>query len=221
MIRLRTLGLACLAALVSAVAPRAVAAQQHVSVDFRGGIGIPTGDIGNVEKIGPAFTIGVDIGVQSRIAIRASGGADVLKGSTLSNGNVAPNFTLTHLNGGVLFHLMSPTSESRFKADLNVGGGITIMTSTRGEYSVIINGTAGTEIVDYSKIYPAVNAGLTLSYALAPQADVFVSGQGNMTFAKQDDPNSTALSLIAPEATTLKNVLTFPVTVGLRLNFQP
>lgn len=221
MTKLRTFGLACFAAFLMAAAPRAATAQQKVSVDFRGGLGIPTGDLGNVEDMGPAFTVGLDVGIHPRIALRAEGGAEIYSGTDLSTGETAPNMTLTHFNGGVLFHLMPPASDQRFSADVNVGGGITILTSERRAYSIETPGGAGTAIVDYSNVYPAINAGLSLAYALSPQVDAFVSGQGSLTLAKENDLNSQQLALIAPEATTLKNVYSFPVAVGLRFNFQP
>lgn len=218
--RLRMFGLACLAALLTFTIPRPATAQQSVSVDFRGGIGIPTGALKDVEKIGPAFTVGLDIGIMPRIALRASGGAEIYSGTGLSTGVTGPNMTLTHFNGGLLFHLTPPESPSRFTADVNVGGGVTILTSNRRPYSVIENGTAGTVIIDYSNLYPAVNAGVTLGYALSSQAEAFVSGQGNLTFVKQTQ-DILNLALIAPEASALNKMFSFPVTVGLKFHFQP
>lgn len=219
--RLRMLGLVCLVALFAAVLPRGATAQDHVAVDFRGGVAVPTGNLADAEDIGPAFTIGLNIGLMPRIALRVSGGADILQGTDLSTGAQAPDITLTHFNGGVLFHLMPPASDSRFKADLNVGGGISIITSGREIFSTVVNGTPGTVIVDYSNLYPAINAGLLLAYQLAPQVDVFVSGQGNLTLADENNINSQQLALIAPETQPLKNVFTFPIAAGLRFNFQP
>lgn len=221
MMRLRMLGLACLVALFAAVLPRGAAAQDHVAVDFRGGVAVPTGALADAEDLGPAFTIGLNIGLMPRVAIRVSGGADILKGTDLSIGRKAPDLSFTHLDAGVLVHLMDPASESRFKADLNVGGGISVLTSGRETYSTVVNGTPGTVIVDYSKLYPGATAGLLLGYQLAPKVDVFVSAQGNLTLAKKDDPNSVNLGLIAPETQPLGTVFSFPISAGLRFNFQP
>lgn len=212
-------------ALTMATAP--VDAQEAVTLDFAGGVGVPAGDLADFQDIGPAFDIGLNIRVHDRFSLRASGGAEIFGGAEIANAfdqRVATDgladFSAVHFNGGGVLHAVN---EGPWRVDFNGGAGVTILTSERQELSGVPqeDGGFGTTFVDLSELYFNVTAGLDLGYMVSEQVEFFVGGDGHIFFMDEDGENEQSLNLIAPNLSAPSTGLSFPIAGGVRFHFEP
>lgn len=210
-------------ALTMAAAP--VDAQEAVTLDFAGGVGIPGGDLADFQDIGPAFDIGLDVRVHPRFSLRASGGAEIFSGTEIENAFDASiaeqgfvDFSTVHFNGGGVVHAVN---EGPLRVDFNGGAGVTILTSERGEFSGAGDDATLVEIVDLSETYLNVTAGLDIGYMVSEQVELFVGGDGHLFFMDEDGENESALNNIAPDLSAPSTGWTVPVAAGVRFHFQP
>lgn len=206
-------------AVTMAAAP--VDAQEAVTLDFAGGVGIPAGDLADFQDIGPAFDIGLDVRVHPRFSLRASGGAEIFSGTEIEgafDNNVATDgfadFSTVHFNGGGVVHAVN---EGPWRVDFNGGAGVTILTSERLEMSI----GEFTEVVDLSETYLNVTAGLDIGYMVSEQVELFVGGDGHLFFMDEDGENESALNNVADGLSAPSTGWTVPVAAGVRFHFQP
>lgn len=212
----RTWTIVVIAALAVMFLPRGVVAQDAVEIDFRGGVSVPAGDLSTFVDPSPGFTVGVNYPLTERLALRFDGGADIFSGGEIDNTLVSqegPDMSLIRFTGGLNYSLKDATEASPFLADVNVGGGIGVLTSNRRSFS----GEGGlTTTVDLSELFPAAGGGLLLGYRFADQAELFASGQAYLTMADEEDLSS--LGQLTEDGAP-ETLWSFPISVGLRFSF--
>lgn len=227
MLSTRKIASAALAVLAVAALSTGASAQEAITLDFAGGVGVPAGDLADFQDLGPAFDIGLDVRVHPRFSLRASGGAEIMKGATIDDAfdnNVATDgladMSAVHFNGGGVFHVLP---EGPWRVDFNGGAGVTIFTSERQEVSGVpqTDGGTGTEIVDLSETALNVTAGLDIGYMISEQAEFFVGADGHYFLLDEEGENVSALNNISPTLDAPSSGFTFPVAGGVRFHFQP
>jgi catechol 2,3-dioxygenase-like lactoylglutathione lyase family enzyme len=202
-----------------------VDAQEAVTLDFAGGVGIPGGDLADFQDIGPAFDIGLNIRVHPRFSLRASGGAEIFDGAVIENAfdnsvteQGFADFSTVHFNGGGVLHAVN---EGPLRVDFNGGAGVTILTSERRELSGAGGDANLVEIVDLSETYLNITAGLDIGYMVSEQVELFVGGDGHLFFMDEDGEAEGALNNIAPGLSAPSQGWTVPVAGGVRFHFEP
>lgn len=213
----RTVVFVVLAAVTALLLPRGLSAQGEVQIDFRGGLAVPVGDLGNFVDPSPGFTIGVNVPLVEHVSLRFDGGADIYGGGDIDGSVVGedvdgPDLTLTRFTAGAIAHLVRP-EDSPFLVDANLGGGVGILTSNRTEFSIPNGGVA---IVDLGEAYFTGAGGVLLGYVISDQVDVFVSGQAFLTLA--DDEDTQSMGFLTTEGAP-ETLWSFPFSVGLKFNF--
>lgn len=227
MLSIRKIASAALAVLAVAALSTGATAQEAITLDFAGGVGVPVGDLADFQDLGPAFDIGLDVRVHPRFSLRASGGAEIFSGSEIENAfdnavatDGLADFSAVHFNGGGVFHVLP---EGPWRVDFNGGAGVTILTSERQEVSGVpqTGGGTGTDIVDLSELALNVTAGLDIGYMISRQAELFVGADGHYFLLDEEGENLGALNNIAPDLEAPSSGFTFPVAGGVRFHFQP
>lgn len=212
-------------ALTMVAAP--VDAQEAVTLDFAGGVGIPAGDLADFQELGPAFDIGVNIGLHPRFSLRASGGVEFMDGQFPPNSTAGDQFDmpdqeLIHFNAGAVFHAL-PDNE-RVSLNLNLGAGATIWTSRFEEISVVANGTPGIVEVDVNEIGFGGTAGLDIGYMVSDQVEFFVGGDGHLFIIDDESDSVRELTLLSSSMgpdDAPSTGFSFPVAGGVRFHFEP
>ena len=213
----RSFVIAALAVATLALLPRGTAAQQEITVDFAGGIAVPTGDISDAVDAGPAFTIGLDLPVHEIVSIRVGGGADFWSGKEIDNGFAVldgPDLTHTRLNAGIVLHAVEPTDDQGAWVDADIGGSYNVVTTERFERQTGPNDV--TEI-DISSGYIGAKGGVSVGYKFSDQVSAFVGGDVHLTFADEDDfADYSDLGVEPPSS-----IVSIPLQAGLKFHFQP
>lgn len=219
--KVHSLALAVFAAAAVALAPQSVLAQQEITMDLGAGVAVPGGDLSDVVKIGPGFTVGINFRVHDRVSIRAEGGADIWPGedfSTVTEPSFeGPDLTVTRLDGGLVLHALTTDQTDGFWVTADVGAGVHILTSSRFERQ-ILGDPAQVTILDVSSAYFGAKGGLDLGYQFSDQVSAFVGGDAYLTMADEED---TVGYEDFPGVSPLETLWSFPVTAGLKFHFQP
>lgn len=200
--------LSCLAAALALLAcvPSGAAAQQRLSVEARGGLAVPAGDLADVVGVGGAFGGGVAFRVHPRVALRADFDALFMEGEE-ARGELLPGINLFHTVAGVEVTLVPAAgADGRFALTGNLGAG-----TTRLEIETFV--APGGETFRLRERYATANGGVRLTYALGRSVNVVLGGQGYLTFADEDD--TAVLGPLSVEP--FSKVVSFPVTAGLRI----
>lgn len=174
------------------------------TVDGRGGLTLPTGDVSDlaIESTGVALDIGVGYHLTPRFVVRADGGAEFFRGS-FSN---APNIRFFHYNAGVEAELTRPDG-GPLDVTVNVAGGFSKWDTER---AVPVSG--GT----FSETYPTFNGGVQVGYDVAPNLNLFLSGQWYQQFTDEDE--TAPLAEISPDLDGgFSSASSLPISLGLRL----
>lgn len=208
--------------LLAGTATPLAAQQKPITFDARGGLGLPTGDLGQVAEVGPAFGIDVNFGVSERLFVRVGGGAELYPGVDLdealgSEGINDLEVNLVHLDAGILYEL-TRRDGSGFFASVNATGGLTNLNVPRVETSV---GPSAVEI-DISELYPTANVGVTGGYAVSEQVDVYLDAQGYAVFGDEADTDQLVRVFndrMQDDLDGLSTLTSVPLTAGLRLHF--
>lgn len=212
-------------ALTMAAAP--VDAQEAVTLDFAGGVGMPAGDLADFQDIGPAFDIGLNIQVHPRFSLRASGGAEIFEGAVIENAfdnavttDGLESFSAVHFNGGGVFHVVN---QGPWRVDFNGGAGVTILSSKRQELSGVPqqDGGTGTAFIDLSELALNVTAGLDIGYMVSEQVEFFVGGDGHVFFLDENSEGLSGLNVVAPDLAAPSTGWSVPVSGGVRFHFEP
>lgn len=168
----------------------------NFSIEARAGIGVPTGDLSDSlvanQGVGPMFGLGVSYKVAPRIALRADGDVELLKGGDLPLGltGQSSDLNLWHYNAGVEAQLLN-TETTRWRLFANLGLGAT---------TLHVKNTSGSDQTKFT-----ANGGLKLGYQVTPVANLFVGGQAYGMFGH-------------PLGDTAKSsVWSFPFFGGVRL----
>lgn len=215
------LKVAGLSLLLAAVMPVSVAAQEPLSVDFRGGAAMPGGDLSDLMDTSPGFTVGVNLPLASSLDVRFQGGADLYSGKSIDRGEVGigekvANLSLTHGHAGLNYELIRPQGATGVTLDLYGGGGVTVAESVREEYTT---GQGGTVIVDLSTVWPSADAGVSLGYQVSEFTNLFLSVQSFLVFSDEDETQDyTRLGLVgSPDG--MSTIWSVPISAGVSFDF--
>lgn len=229
-----------MAVLAAAVLSADLSAQEEIILDVSGGAGIPVSDVGDFQDFGPSFQLGVDLRLNERFSARASGGASILSGKSFGEDepDINPNdpflltneladFSVIHFNAGPVFHVLP---EGRWNVDVNVGGGVAILTSERQELTGVPivdpdtgepTGAFGTAIIDLSELAPNVTGGVDIGYQFSQKVEAFVGADAQVFFLDEDDRDVAQLTSVAPELDAPETGFMLPIQAGLKFHFLP
>ncbi len=205
--RIAAFGLAV--GLTTMIRPLDAQAQQRLSLEGRGGIAVPAGDLANLQDVGPSIGVGLVYQLSPRVSLRLDGDVDFLSGVDADgSGLEAPDLNIYHYTAGLEVKLLD-SEASPWHLDANVGAGAS--TLDFDDFTV-----AGTPI-DFTETYFTATGGLKLAYAVSRNVDVFLGGQAFLLFTDEDDTAvfSALRSDIDPNG--FDNAWTFPITAGLRI----
>lgn len=180
------------------------------TIDGRGGVALPTGDLADLalEDVGPSFGLGVGYHVHPRVAVRADGELSMFAGDDVAAGGTGPDVSLLHYTAGVDVELTRPGA-GPWDLTANVGAGAT----TWDTDEFIVDGTAD----ELSETYPTANGGLRLGYDVTRNVNVFAGGQWYLQFA--DESETAPLAETAGLTEGFDTASTMPIYAGLELTF--
>ncbi|MFW6193350.1 MAG: hypothetical protein ACOC83_07670 [Gemmatimonadota bacterium] len=195
----------------------AQAVDQPWTVEGRGGISVPAGDLADVFDVGPSFGAGIGYRVHPRVTLRVDGDVGILSGADdLATGTEAPDTRLWHYNGGVEVELTEPGA-SRWNVTANLAGGATTFDGDDFEPAVT-NPATGESVTDFSETYFTANGGLKVGYDVTPSVNVFAGGQWYLAFTDEED--TAVFSALSPsEIDAFDTASEIPVVVGVRASF--
>lgn len=187
------------------------------SVEGRGGIGFPVGDLADVADLGPAFGAGVAYRVHPRVRLRADGDLELLSGADVPAGDTpVPDVTAWHFSGGAEVDVLPPAR--RLGLSVHVGGGATVY-DTEAFAETVFNPATGEPEADFNATYATVTGGVNVSYPVTRRVDAFLGGQVYYSFA---DAEETALfSVFTPAVSEqgFDKAWSIPVRAGVRASF--
>lgn len=217
--RTRFLGTALTLAFALALVPLASPAQAQMmgetskwSIDGRGGIAVPAGDLSDAVDVGPTFGLGIAYRVHPRVSIRVDGDVDVYSGADVQTaaGTVElPDLNLWHYNAGVGVELTEPGA-SRWDVTANVGAGATTFDGDAFT-------TNGTTVDGLSETYFTANGGLKFGYDVSRNVNVYAGGQWYLAFTDEED--TAGLTPGGQQGSGLDTASSIPLTLGLKLKF--
>jgi hypothetical protein len=183
-----TLGAAAIAAAISTAT--VASADPQFAVEARGGLNVPTFDITDAADPGPSFGLGLGVLVAPKVMLFADADFGTHSGADLGGGVDHPDITVSHVIGKV---------------------GYNVYSSPDGKLDILANAGAGIMIFDVDGgadafTYPAINVGLKIAYAIAPQVDILLSPQGDIAFTDEAEVGTD-------------NAWVWPFAAGLRLRF--
>lgn len=226
--RTRTFGAALALAFVVALAPVDAQAQgmmddgiSALSVDARGGIAVPFGDLGDLADVGPTVGIGVAYRVSPRLSVRADGDLDLYSGADFGAASAAqpsaPDMTLWHYSGGLQYDVTEPGTE-RWNVAVNVGVGATIIDTDPFVDGPVENPETDEIEADFNETYFTANGGVRFGYAVHERVDVYGGAQWYVTFADEED--TAVFSALSPtEVNAFDRAHSVPLTLGVKLKF--
>jgi len=158
--QIAVLGLA--AALVAAPAE----AQRKAGLEGRFGLAVPTFDIADVAKAGPAFGVGLSLPLGERLSLLA----DVDLGTHEVKGAANVDVKVNHFMGKLGYRI-ARSADGKFEMLINLGAGLV---------------TFGVDGAD-SRSYPAINAGAKIYYNFSSGLGLVISPQGDIAFQDKTD----------------------------------
>lgn len=185
------------------------------SFEGRGGVAIPTSDLGDVADAGATLGGGFAYFLNPRFALRLDGNIDFLRAkesTALPSSTGAPNVHVFHYLGGFEVHLTDPSTSQGMVALTGGFGGVTFDTDafsfTRANGAQVIG--AG-----YDQTYFALNGGIRLGLNASELVTLFASGRLDVMFGDEEDSQFLAeLFGIQPFGTTVS----IPIEGGIRIN---
>lgn len=175
------------------------------TVDARGGIAIPMGDVADlpIEDTGPALGLGVGYYLSPRLAVRGEGSAELYTGDF----NTAPDVRFVHYNLGLEAQVTEP-GQSPFAVIVNLGAGATA-------WDTDALGGSGGGPEEFRATYFTVNGGLKLGYNFASNATVFVAGDWYQQFT--DEEETQRLARVSPDLDQgFDSASSVPLTLGFK-----
>lgn len=217
----RRVGIIAVAAALLAWLPGQAEAQDvGAGVDAWGGIAIPASNAGEFQDFGPSFGLGFEYLVTDRVFVRASGAADLHRGSDAGDldgppgGLDAPDMTLFHYSAGAGVHLV-PDDVSNWNVALSLEAGGTSVTTD--------DFPAGAEPPadgpDFSESYFSLSPGFRAGYAFGGRYNVFVRSQPHFVFADKDDTVVFSQFDDDVDADGFGDIWNLPVTAGIQVQF--
>jgi hypothetical protein len=176
----------------------AVGVARNLSVEGRAGVGIPGGDLANVEDPGFSAGVGVSYRVTSRLRLRVDGDVETLLGATVPNSLTAyDDLKLWHYVAGLQLDLLRPIVVPwRVSAGVGVGATTWKFDQSTG-----------------SKTYLTTTGFVRVGYSPVPLADLFVQGRAYLMFTSAGD--FAALGQTSPIG---DRAWSFPLQAGVALH---
>ena len=184
---------------------------RRFTIEPRGGVAIPAGDLSDVADVGPSVGIGLTYQLTNRLAVRVDGDADILSGRDASgSGPDGPDVTIYHYGAGLQYALLDPAA-NRWAIDVNLGAGAS--TFDVDDFSA----DGGT--VDFSEAYFTANGGVQVGYDVTPSVNVFGRGQAFLMFTDEDD--TAVFRAFSPDVdpTGFDTAWSIPLSVGVAVYF--
>lgn len=175
------------------------------TVDARGGVAVPAGDLADLplDDVAPALGLGVGYHLTPRIAIRADGAAEFYTGEQ----DFAPDVRFFHYNAGLEFDVIKP-GQGPWDLTANVAGGGTTWDTDAGTGP---GGGPG----EFSETYFSVNGGLKVGYDVASYVNAYVGGQWYLQFT--DEEETRVLAEVSPDLSEgFDSASSVPLYVGLK-----
>ncbi|MDP2481560.1 MAG: outer membrane beta-barrel protein [Candidatus Palauibacterales bacterium] len=212
-------GIGVLAALLAGAPAMARAQDARWSIDPRGGLTLPIGNLKNIEKPGFAAGIGIAYWVMPRVAVRADVAADVMSSKDQTHAGIlvndVPDVSLYSYTGGVEFRLTPPDQE-RWDVTVNVGAGATTLDTNSATAFETASGGLQT---DFTKTYFSGVGLVKFGYKASDMVDLYLSGGARLVKTKKADTGVfSAFSSNLPSA-GFGSVVTFPIQLGVRASF--
>lgn len=225
--RTRTFGAALVLAFAVALTPVDVQAQDMMNegpaltVDARGGIAVPVGDLGDLTDVGPTVGLGIAYRVAPRVSIRVDGDLDFYSGADFSavsaEQTAAPDMTLWHYSAGVEYDFTRPGTQG-WQLTANVGLGATIFDTDPFVEEPVENPETGQIEADFNETYFTANGGLKLGYSVHERVSVYGGAQWYMSFT--DETDTAVFAALSPtEAKAFDMAHSVPLTLGVELKF--
>jgi hypothetical protein len=193
--------------------PAEAGAQRWLSLEGRGGVVIPAGDLAEVVERGGAFGGGVAVHVHPRVALRVDFDASFTEEGEPEPGVIAPGINLFHRTAGVEVGLIRPNAlDVPFTLTTNLGAGTTTF---EVEAFVVPSGPQAGDTFAFDERYFTANGGVKFGYELNRYLSLVLSGQAYRTFADEDD--TALLELLSDEIERFDATWSFPITAGIRI----
>jgi hypothetical protein len=192
------------------IAPQARLDAQFLkwAADAQGGIAIPIGKLGNIQKFGADIGIAGTYWFSRVVGFRFGGGGSFLQGKDIVDEETqstvrAPSLNLWQFNGGFEFELTNPT-RSTWSLDMNIGAG--------GTHAVPRVGTGTSGVAGPTRTYFTLNGGIKLLEEVHATIDVFILVEGYLMFMDEADTE-----WLTPEPGGISTGFVMPITVGFRI----
>lgn len=195
------------------------------SLDARGGISLPLGDLGDVADPGPSVGAGWAYFLNPNFALRLDGNLDFWGGRDAGEqssdaASPSPDILRFSYFGGFEAHLTDPTADgAQFALNLGAGG----VTFNSDEFVVenfdaTIPGPSqgATTRGTFSDTYFALQGGARLGINLSEVVALFLSGQAHWMFLDEED--SAPLAAFYAGADPFDSGFAIPIQGGLRIN---
>lgn len=206
------LGAAALLALLPAAASAQFIRYSPIfwSVEARGGVAIPVGDLGDVADPGVTLGAGLAYFLNPRFALRIDGNVDFLQAKDGVSG--APDIFVFHYLGGFEVHVTDPANSRGLVALSAAAGGVTFdsddFSFTRPDQSQVIGAS-------YDDTYFTINGGIRLGLNASEIVSLFASGRFDVMFGQEEDSQFIAeLAGVQRFGTTIS----IPIEGGIRIN---
>jgi Outer membrane protein beta-barrel domain len=177
------------AALLLAIATPASAqvAERRVTLEVRGGLNVPTFDIGDAVDAGPSIGAGAAVQVAPRWWLMGDVDLGFHSGAEVVSGFEGPDVNVAHYVAKVGYSLL-PEGSSPWSVIVNAGAGALTFDTDGGS----------------SSTYPAINVGAKIGYRLTPRVSLVLSPQGDIAFTDEDEVGTS-------------NAWVWPFTAGIRV----
>lgn len=187
------------------------AAQQPVTFDASGGVGVPVADFADMADPGPVFSVAIGYGVHERVDVRIEGGGALYSPTDYPTGQPGPQMDFFRYGLEGLVHVLGP--DQPFTLDVSVGGGGSVLVTS--ETPVSSGGLV--QVIDLSSHYPAVSGGLRVGYDVNEQVNFFLQGTSHWTFADEEDLEPFAF--LDPALEGASTIWDVPVEAGASFTF--
>lgn len=194
-------------ALLQAAAPDTAVAQQRsiFSLDARGGVAFPAGELSSFQKTGFSWGGGAAFWLTRVVGIRGDIQFDYLVGRSFPTGIKAPDLDLRHLGGSLVFNFPAPQWQSMpltFMWDLGAG-------VTRWK-------TASTATIPFDKSYFTGSTAATIGYQASRNINFFIGARAYLMIV--DEQDTIIWAALDPTVNTFTTAWSIPLFAGFQVS---
>jgi hypothetical protein len=193
-------------ALLAAAAPGATAQLSNLTATGHTGVAVPFGQFSEYTKYGPSAGIQISYPIREPLAIVLDAGVDLPQ----SEAPGLPDFKLWRYQAGVEADLLGNTSEGLGIRGL-LGAGVTNFRAS-GYFP-----NPGSVSEDFDETYFTGSGGLAIVFGATSPLHGYLGARLNWTRVDGDDFASLRTAALGREPDPVGDVLTVPVTLGLRV----